>query len=175
MVATVGVAAATWEVPGWSRLADARVGVTAHFTPDGRLLTSDQDGTVRLRNDGLEVLDTHRGLPGPAVRPDFSHDGSRFATIDDFTGQTRIWRTDPLAPVGGPIGVAGRAGSVTVSPDGTRLVVGGERAWQLDLDPSRWEQHACAAAGRNLSRDEWTSLVGDEPYRRTCPQFPDGS
>ncbi|MBY5163205.1 BTAD domain-containing putative transcriptional regulator [Salsipaludibacter albus] len=175
LVATVGTDAATWAVPDWDLLARDRVGVTAHFTPDGRLLTSDQDGTVSLRDERLAVLGIHRGLPGPATRPAFTSDGARFATIDDFTGQTRIWRTDPLAPIGGPIGVAGRAGGVTLSPDGTRLVVGGERAWALDLDPDRWEGHACAAARRNLTREEWTTHLGAEPYRQTCPQFPPGS
>jgi WD40 repeat protein len=174
LVATVGTDAATWSVPDWETVGRARVGVTAHFTPDGRVLTSDQDGTVRLRDSTLSVLETYRGLALPVIRPRFSLDGSRFVTVDDFTGEARIWRTDPLAPVGGPIAVAGPAGGVTLSPDGTRMVVGGERAWELRLDPEKWEQHACAAAGRNLTRDEWTAHLGDEPYRRTCSEFPPG-
>ena len=174
LVATIGTDAATWSVPDWDRLGRTRVGVTAHFTPDGRVLTSDQDGTVRLRDAELSVLDTYRGLPWPVIRPRFSLDGTRFVTIDDFTGETRIWRTDPLAPIGGPIGVAGRASGVTISPDGTRVVVGSERAWELRLDPGQWEEQACAAAGRNLTREEWTTHLGGEPYRRTCPDFPTG-
>jgi DNA-binding SARP family transcriptional activator/WD40 repeat protein len=172
LVATVGTDAATWSVPAWVRLGRDRVGVTAHFAPDGRILTSDQDGTVRLRDARLSVLDTYRGLPLPVIRPRFSVDGARFVTIDDFTGATRIWRTDPLAPIGGPVAVAGRASGVTLSPDGTRLVVGSERAWELRLDPDRWEEQACLAAGRNLTRTEWRTHLGDEPYRRTCSQFP---
>jgi DNA-binding SARP family transcriptional activator/WD40 repeat protein len=171
LVATVGTDAATWTVPTWERLGTGRVGVTAHFVPDGRVLTSDQDGTVRLRDERLSVLDTYRGLPLPVIRPRFSADGARFVTIDDYSGATRIWRTDPLAPIGGPVAVAGRASGVTLSPDGSRLLVGGERAWELRLDPDRWEEQACAAAGRNLTRAEWRSHLGDEPYRRTCPQF----
>ena len=174
LVATIGTDAATWSVPDWERLGGTRVGVTAHFTPDGRVLTSDQDGTVRLRDAELTVLDTHRELPLPVVRPRFSLDGTRFVSIDDFTGETRIWRTDPLAPIGGPIAVAGRASGVTISPDGTRVVVGSERAWELRLDPGQWEEQACAAAGRNLTREEWTTHLGGEPYRRTCPDFPAG-
>jgi DNA-binding SARP family transcriptional activator/WD40 repeat protein len=174
LVATVGTDAATWSVPAWERLGRSRVGVTAHFAPDGRVLTSDQDGTVRLRDAQLSVLDTYRGLPLPVIRPRFSADGARFVTIDDFTGETRIWRTDPLAPIGGPVGVAGRASGVTLSPDGTRLLVGGDRVWELRLDPDRWEEQACLAAGRNLTQEEWRTHLGDEPYRRTCPQFSAG-
>lgn len=175
LVATVGTDAASWSVPEWTRLGRTRVGVTAHVAPDGRVLTSDQDGTVRLRDRTLSVLDTHRGLALPVTRPQFSRDGDRFVTIDDFTGEARIWRTDPLAPIGGPIAVAGRASGVTLSPDGRRLVVGGERAWELELGPERWEERACAAAGRNLTQEEWTAHLGSEPYRRTCPQLPSGS
>ena len=36
-------------------------------------------------------------------------------------------------------------------------------------------EQACTAAGRNLSREEWSEHLGAEPYRRTCPQFPAGS
>jgi len=175
LVATIGTDAATWSVPDWERLGRTRVGVTAHVAPDGRVLTSDQDGTVRLRDAALSVVDTYRGLAQPVVRPQFSRDGSRFVTIDDFTGETRIWRTDPLAPIGGPIAVAGRASGVTLSPDGTRLVVGSERAWELEFGPERWEEQACVAAGRNLTQEEWSAHLGGEPYRRTCPQFPSGS
>jgi DNA-binding SARP family transcriptional activator/WD40 repeat protein len=174
LVATVGTDAVTWSVPDWEPLGRSRVGVTAHFAPDGRVLTSDQDGTVRLRDAQLSVLDTYRGLPLPVIRPRFSADGARFVTIDDFTGEARIWRTDPLAPIGGPVAVAGRASGVTLSPDGTRLLIGSERAWELRLDPDRWEEQACLAAGRNLTRVEWARYLGDEPYRRTCPAFPVG-
>jgi len=174
LVATTGVDAATWSSPEWERLGRTRVGVTAHFTPDGRVLTSDQDGTVRLRAVDLSVLYTYRGLSLPVIRPRFSLDGARFVTLDDGTGAARIWRTDPLAPVGGPIAVAGRVSGVTMSPDGTRVVVGSERAWELRLDPDLWEEQACAAAGRNLSLEEWTTHLGDEPYRRTCAQFAAG-
>jgi hypothetical protein len=32
---------------------------------------------------------------------------------------------------------------------------------------------ACRIAGRNLTRDEWTELIGDlVPYHATCSQFP---
>lgn len=172
LVATTGTDAATWSVPDWERLGRIRVGVTAHFAPDGRLVTSDQDGTVRLRDRTLAVLATYRGLPSPATRPAFAGDGARFATLDDFTGVARIWRTDPLAPIGGPLAVIGRSSGVTVSPDGTRVLVGGERTWELRLDPDRWAEQACTAAGRNLTSEEWATYLGDEPYRRTCPEFP---
>jgi WD40 repeat protein len=31
---------------------------------------------------------------------------------------------------------------------------------------------ACRTAGRNLTKSEWESSFGDQPYRKTCPQLP---
>ena len=41
-----------------------------------------------------------------------------------------------------------------------------------DLDPQRWVEGACTLAGRNLTRTEWSTYIGDlASYRVTCPQF----
>jgi WD40 repeat protein len=41
-----------------------------------------------------------------------------------------------------------------------------------DLDPARWTAAACEVAGRNLTRDEWDTYIGDlTPYRKTCPDL----
>jgi hypothetical protein len=45
----------------------------------------------------------------------------------------------------------------------------------LDLDEERWIEHACQAAGRNLSREEWERYMGQEPYRAMCDQWPAGN
>ncbi len=60
--------------------------------------------------------------------------------------------------------------------DGSLLVYGGgpttgAKVW--DLRPQRWLEAVCEVAGRNLTRDEWATHIGDlVPYRATCPQFP---
>jgi hypothetical protein len=36
------------------------------------------------------------------------------------------------------------------------------------------ETAACALAGRNLTQVEWGRYLPDEPYRMTCPSYPDG-
>ncbi len=42
-----------------------------------------------------------------------------------------------------------------------------------DLDPARWETAACEVAGRNLTREEWETHIGDlASYRATCPELP---
>jgi hypothetical protein len=61
------------------------------------------------------------------------------------------------------------------TPDGKRLVSGhssGDVAF-WDADVERWPQRACEIANRNLTREEWTSAVGDSPpYRAPCPSLP---
>jgi hypothetical protein len=43
--------------------------------------------------------------------------------------------------------------------------------WHFDID--RFRDMACAAAGRNLTEDEWVTYVSsDEPYQQTCPEWP---
>jgi len=39
-----------------------------------------------------------------------------------------------------------------------------------DLDPDHWVAAACQMAGRNLTREEWGTYIGDlAEYRKTCP------
>jgi hypothetical protein len=42
-----------------------------------------------------------------------------------------------------------------------------------DLQPVSWVPAACQVAGRNLTRTEWQTYLGDlGPYQATCPEFP---
>lgn len=43
---------------------------------------------------------------------------------------------------------------------------------EWNLDPSAWIRRACDVAGRNLTREEWHENLGDQPYRKTCAQWP---
>ncbi len=59
--------------------------------------------------------------------------------------------------------------ALTADPQNHRLII-----W--DLDPAVWRTRACAAAGRNLTREEWKNFLPEgEPYHATCPQYPDGA
>ncbi len=59
--------------------------------------------------------------------------------------------------------------AVVQDPDHHRMMI-----W--DLDPAVWRVRACEAAGRNLTRDEWTKFLPEgEPYHVTCPQYPAGA
>jgi hypothetical protein len=67
--------------------------------------------------------------------------------------------------------------SVSFLPDGHTVLMAAmdEAVYTWDTRVASWIAHACATAGRNLSRDEWRDAFGDRPYRRTCPGHPAGT
>ena len=44
------------------------------------------------------------------------------------------------------------------------------RLWDVELQS--WLKRACGIANRNLTREEWRKYMGDQPYRKTCPDLP---
>ncbi len=82
-------------------------------------------------------------------------------------------------PPSSPIVLPGHQGaihSLAFTKDG-RLVTGGSdgsvKVWHIDLDTLiKKAEHI---AGRNLSYPEWQQFFGQEPYRRTFPDLPDGA
>ncbi len=89
-------------------------------------------------------------------------------TLYDLVGGVQLG--DPI-PVWGewnyPMGLVY---SGVLRADGAELAVNvpaGIAVW--DLRPSSHADAACAMAGRDLTRDEWLSYLGDlGPYRSTC-------
>jgi WD40 repeat protein len=71
-------------------------------------------------------------------------------------------------------------GARALAPDGSLVGGGGGRVWLwsvADLAAQHLrpvEITACALAGRNLTDTEWQRYLPDEPYHRTCPDYPDG-
>jgi hypothetical protein len=96
-VASTGQQAAVWDLSTDppTPLAKRRTGLTAAFTPDDLIVTSDQNGTVHLRDPAtLEPLAEVAGLPYPVAYPAFSADGALMVTTDDTTGAGRLWRLE---------------------------------------------------------------------------------
>jgi hypothetical protein len=42
------------------------------------------------------------------------------------------------------------------------------RAYRWDVRPSSWARHACAVAGRQLTRAEWEDALPERDYDPAC-------
>ena len=149
----------------------APVGTVGRFSDDGRsLIYGDRAGRVW-------TFDTRtwrpRGRPllahVPLLTADLSPDGRLLATTS-IDGTAQLWDVTSGRPIGGPL----TAGSGDVVGTGfTRgareLAVMHERGGYVwDVRPSAWERHACAVAGRTLSRAEWEDALPQREYAPAC-------
>jgi WD40 repeat protein len=105
----------------------------------------------------------------------FSDDGSRLLA----TGANRVaqlFDSETWTRIGAiPAHTPGSQIEGFLRPDGRAVLANGRLGVvEWDLDPERMAEAACELAGRNLTRAEWQTYFGDQPYRRTCPQFPAG-
>ena len=70
-------------------------------------------------------------------------------------------------------GDPGQWGDAQYTPDGSKLIVvyqdGTGFVWPVSL--RAWEGHACAVAGRNFTREEWSRFVGNT-YSTVCAGRP---
>jgi hypothetical protein len=56
------------------------------------------------------------------------------------------------------------------TPDGAHLfaITDAGRAYRWDVRPSSWARHACAVAGRRLTRTEWNDALPGRDYAPAC-------
>ena len=151
--------------------------ISAHPHADA-VLTASADATARVwpRDGGpAQVLAGHADAVWVATP---SPDGTRIATISS-DGTARLWRRDNdtyTSLLLAHRGTAPSAGDDTLwtggfSPDGRHLLTAGADGLARVFPVTLADQlaDACARAGRNLSHDEWTRLIGDRPYTPACP------
>ncbi|MBI3893649.1 MAG: WD40 repeat domain-containing protein, partial [Candidatus Wallbacteria bacterium] len=161
------------------RLADrADVRVTS---PDGRWLAlAEASGGARLwdlrakAQTACELVSRERAV----VQLGFGPDG-RWLMAGTFQGTALLF--DLTVPEPSASGVLlGACYSpiqcVAFSADGKWVAVGTADGpvWAWHLKASDLVAQASELAIRNLSHAEWRQHVGDEPYRRTFPNLPDG-
>lgn len=102
----------------------------------------------------------------------FDPSGQRFATTGLADADVKVWFTASLEQEGPRLATDdGATAAAAFEPDGDKLLVfdnlGGAFAWPMSL--LGWEQRACTLADRNLTRAQWTQLVGGGRYPTVCP------
>jgi WD40 repeat protein len=179
-LATVGAGgfARLWDVatgqPVGGPMAAGPATTVLAFTRDGRTLaTAGADGTVRLwdvatqREIGAPLTaDTQ-----PVYAAAFSPDGSTLATAG-ADGTVRLWDVATGQEIGAPLTADTQpVYAVAFSPDGGTLATAGAdgfaRLWDVAF-PVSPVRAACAIADASLTRQQWASYAGTQPFQQVC-------
>jgi WD40 repeat protein len=145
----------------------------AQFSPDGRyILSGGIGGWVRVWSSetGRLVGSVFAGNTETVLWAAMSPDGRMLAAgsndgtlgLFDFAGRRPLGVRLP--------GLPNRPVAPLFTPDGTHLltVSYGGPGYSWDVRPSSWARHACAVAGRTLTRSEWTDALPGRPYAPAC-------
>lgn len=155
---------------------DLRIGVTngIGMSPDG------ERASVGGDSGDVVILDLTTGEPvRPPVRAHggrvwgqaFSADGSRMvSTATD--GSVVLWDAETAEVLARTQLPSEALSLATILPDGRVLIAPwweDPAVYVWDLDTERAIEFACRAAGRDMSREEWGTQFGREPYEPVCP------
>jgi len=148
--------------------------ISLAFAPDGTLATGTLAGIVEFwnPNTGARVAPPLLAASAPVTGVAFDPAGRRLATTGYQDGSVKLWFTSTLQQEGPALNTdQGATSTAAFEPAGRGLVViddhGNGFTWPTSL--AAWEQHACAVAARNLSRQEWARFVAEPRYATVCP------
>lgn len=98
-----------------------------------------------------------------------SPDGHYLATLGS-DGDLLLWDTNSWQPVGQPIDDDNGWGYLTFDPDGVTLrsIHQNGQIVSFTVDAAAWIKRACDIANRNLTTEEFTTLMPGMPPRTTC-------
>ena len=144
----------------------------ARFTPDGRYVVGGSyKGWARLWSAATWKPASRRfvGHAGRVEWQSASPDGRTLATGGP-DGTVRLWDLPTQQPLGAPLpGRTDRYLLPQFAPDGAHLfAIATGRAYRWDVRPASWARHACAVAGRTLTRSEWKDALPERDYDPAC-------
>jgi WD40 repeat protein/DNA-binding SARP family transcriptional activator len=145
----------------------------ARFTPDGRFIVAGSvKGWARLWSTKTwrPASRTFTGHAGRVEWQSTSPDGHTLATAGP-DGTIRLWDLRTQRPLGAPLpGLPNHYLVPQFTPDGAYLfaITDAGRAYRWDVRPTSWARHACAVAGRTLTRSEWKDALPGRDYAPAC-------
>jgi DNA-binding SARP family transcriptional activator/WD40 repeat protein len=176
----------------WSKRLSGLVSQAA-FAPDGATLAT-KHGDLIVGESFVTLWDTADGtarseldVPAGGFGVEFLRGGDTLITTGRTdaedrrgaptrTASAQLWDLTTLQPIGEPLPLSPRTGGyISRDAEGTTAVIGTTDGVAVvwNVDPEHWESLACMIAGRNLTPAEWDQYVTGQPYRATCPQWPD--
>lgn len=108
----------------------------------------------------------------------YSNDGKWLAVqLGDYFGNLYgilVWDTQSWQVVA-QLQTTDRISAITFSCDNDWIFTGNSDGVDIWLGPGAdLVAEICQRLPRNLTREEWRQYLGDEPYRATCPNLPEG-
>jgi WD40 repeat protein len=143
------------------------------YSPDGRHVA------IGSAQGEVQILDTETGL---AVRPPvkvhqgstwgvaYSADGSHLVSAG-YDGTVSLFDSNTAALLGS-VTIPSRAiVTAEFQPDGYTVLIASleDGFYRWDIRLNRAISHACQAAGRELTAEEWQQNFDPRPYRKVCP------
>ena len=152
------------------------------FTPDGRhvvggsykgwarLWSVEEPGAYNFADEWEPASRRFTGHAGRLESQSISPDGHTLAT-GSRDGTVRLWDLRTQQALGAALpGLPNRYLLPEFTPDGAHLfaLTNAGRAYRWDVRPASWARHACAVAGRRLTRSEWRDALPDRDYNPAC-------
>ncbi len=141
------------------------------FSPDGRFLAAGSvDGSVTVWSTETWRFQRFRAQAGAVLHLAVSPD-SRTLAVGGDDGTIGLFDLPSQRPLGTPLpAVPNQLTAPFFTRDGAYLIAitATGNAYRWDVRPSSWARHACAVAGRSLTRAEWSEELPDRDYAPAC-------
>ena len=131
------------------------------------------DGSIQLFDYQKKVL--LASLPGHTTKVSditFNQTGTLMAS-GSFDKSLKIWNLENITKLPTVIDdFDSWVLSVIFSNDGKKIITGESNGSTrvISINPADYYNHLCAFVGRNMTKEEWSQIVGDEfSYSETCP------